>query len=300
MKTTSLSLLMVLVLLGCGSPGPDETIDSQTQDSAVEVTETTPSSVPDGHNLVFAAPAGESYELFTRTLSAPDSHQLTSLGQELGFPVWSPSGDRIAFIAMSEHTADLMVLDTRTGSTSTLLAGYNELADWDPQGESLLVGLEEGLHFLDVATGDIEAVETGSTADAYGRCARNADLIAYESGRDGNPEIYVTFLDTGETTRLTENTDLDEWPSPSRDGGRIAWASGTEEDKNLWVMNSDGSEKRQITEDLLLGDAFPEWSPDGSRILFTANEADSFVLKLLDLATGEITDLGEGTAPSWR
>jgi Tol biopolymer transport system component len=249
---------------------------------------------------VFAAPAGESYELFTCDLADPDSHQLTTLGRELGFPVWSPNGDRIAFIAMSEHTADLMVLDTRTGSTSILLAGYNELADWGPQGERLLVGLENGLHFLDIATGDLEAVETGSTADAYGRCARNADLIAYESGRDGNPEIYVTFLDTGETTRLTENSDLDEWPSPSRDGGRIAWASGTEEDKNLWVMNSDGSEKRQITEDLLLGDAFPEWSPDGSRILFTANEADGFVLKLLDLATGEITDLGAGTAPSWR
>ena len=300
MKTTGFGLLLVLVLFGCGSPGPEETVNFQTPDSAVDVAQPTPSSVPDGHNLVYAASTGESYELFTRTLSASDAHQLTSLGQELGFPVWSPNGDRIAFIAMSEHTADLMLLDTRTGSTSILLAGYNELADWDPQGERLLVGLEEGLHFLDAATGDIEAVDTGSTADAYGRCARNADLIAYESGRDGNPEIYVTFLDTGETTRLTENLNLDEWPSPSRDGGRIAWASGTEEDKNLWIMNSDGSDKRQITDDLLLGDAFPEWSPDGSQILFTANEADSFVLKLLDLATGEITDLGAGTAPSWR
>jgi Tol biopolymer transport system component len=299
-KTTSFCLVSVLVLFGCGSPDSDVTTTSQAPDAAVDATESTPSVVPGAHNLVFAAPTGESYELYTFDLSDPNPQQLTSLGRELGFPVWSPSGDRIAFIAMTEHTADLMVLDTRTGATSILLAGYNELADWDRRGERLLVGLEDGLHFLDVANGSTVPIQTGSTADAYGRCARDTDLIAYESGRDGNPEIYVTHLDKGETIRLTENPDLDEWPSPSRDGERIAWASGTEDDKNLWIMNSDGSDKRQITENLLLGDAFPEWSPDGSQILFTANEADSFVLKLMDVASGEITDLGAGTAPSWR
>ncbi len=300
MKSISLGLLVLLVLLGCGTPDSDVTSTAPAPGTAVDTAGSDPSFIPGEHNLVFAAPSGESFELFTCDLSDPIPRQLTSLGRDLGFPVWSPSGDRIAFIAMSEDTADLMVLDTRAGSTSTILAGYYELVDWDSRGERLLIGLENGLHFLDIATGSTVPVETGSTADAYGRCARNADLIAYESGRDGNPEIYVTFLVTGKTTRLTENPDLDEWPSPSRDGERIAWASGTEEDKNLWVMNADGSGKLQLTEDLLLGDAFPEWSPDGSQILFTANEGDHFVLKLLDLETGEIADLGGGMSPSWR
>jgi Tol biopolymer transport system component len=249
---------------------------------------------------VYAAPVGEAWELFTFNLADPDPWQLTSLSQELGFPVWSPSGDRIAFVAMSDHTADLMLLDVPTGETSILLAGYNELADWDHSGERLLVGLEGGLHILDVATGILEPVETGSTADAYGRWARKADLIAYESGRDGNPEIYVTHLDSGETSRLTDNADLDEWPSPSPDGSRVAWASGTEDDKNLWVMHSDGSNKKQITHGMLVGDAFPEWSPDGTKILLTVNQNDTFVLELIDLASGATTSLGEGTAPSWR
>jgi Tol biopolymer transport system component len=65
-------------------------------------------------------------------------------------------------------------------------------------------------------------------------------------------------------------------------------------------MRSDGSEKRQVTEGMLFGDAFPEWSPDGSKILLTVNENDVFVLKLIDLASGETTHLGEGAAPSWR
>lgn len=295
MKTTNLVLLSLLVLWACGSPGP-----ANSPIPAGDEVRSKTDTAPVGGTIVYAAPVGEAWELFTLVLSDPIPLQLTSLSQELGFPVWSPGGDRIAFIAMSEQNADLMMLDMETGETSVLLAGYNELADWDPSGERLLVGLENGLHFLDVATGDLEPVATGSTADAYGRCARNADLIAYESGRDGNPEIYVTHLGTGQTHRLTENSVLDEWPSPSPDGSLIAWASGTEEDKNLWIMRSDGSEKRQITEGLLFGDAFPEWSPDGGRILLTVNENDTFVLKLIDPASGETTDLGEGAAPSWR
>jgi len=289
MKNTGVVLLSFLVLWACGSPAP-EPVNPATGPAADAQSDT----------IVYAAPVGDAWELFTFDLSDRTPHQLTLLAQELGFPVWSPTGDRIAFVAMSGQGADLMLLDVETGATSILLADYNELADWDPRGERLLVGLENGLHFLDVATGGLEPVDTGSTADAYGRCARNADLIAYESGRDGNPEIYVTHLDTGQTARLTENPDLDEWPSPSPDGSRIAWASGTEDDKNLWIMLSDGSEKRQVTHGMLVGDAFPEWSPDGTRILLTVNENDTFVLKLIDLATGEAQDLFEGAAPSWR
>jgi len=300
MKAVALTFLSILFLAACGSPEPDASVSADGPRAVGHDRDPAVSSVSANHTLVYAAPVGEAWELFTSNLSGGTPHQLTSLSQELGFPVWSPSGNRIAFIAMSEQTADLMLLDTETGVTSMVLAGYNELADWDPDGERLLIGLEDGLHFLDVATGDTTPVDTGSTADAYGRCARKADLIAYESNRDGNPEIYVTHLDTGKTTRLTENAELDEWPSPSPDGSRIAWAAGTEDDKNLWVMRSDGSEKRQITEGMLFGDAFPEWSPDGSKILLTVNENEVFVLKLIDLASGETTHLGEGAAASWR
>jgi Tol biopolymer transport system component len=65
-------------------------------------------------------------------------------------------------------------------------------------------------------------------------------------------------------------------------------------------MSSDGSKKQQITEDLLFGDAFPEWSPDGTRILLTVNEDDQFVLKMIEVESGEVSDLGPGAAASWR
>lgn len=299
MRTFVIATLAVLAFSACGT---DQHEAAREPDPSLEPSASSVTRTPSAADfpVVFAGEVDGRAELFALDLADHTRHQLTSQSRYLGFPVWSPSGEHIAFVAMEEETADLMLLDVKTGNTSVLLAGYNELADWAPDGGRLLVGLEEGLHFLDLTTGETEPVDTGSDADAYGRWARRAHLIAYESNRDGNPEIYVTNLETGTTARLTENTHLDEWPSPSPDGTRIAWASGTEEDKNLWIMRSDGSEKTQITQGRLFGDAFPEWSPDGRQILVTINHNDVFVLELIDLESGEVTQLGEGAAPSWR
>jgi TolB protein len=293
MKASLATLLAVSVLCACGAPEP------KSVELEVPSEPESPARGP-RHSIVFTGAAGEASELFALDLSSGTRHQLTSLSMEVGFPVWSPDGDRIAFITMTEESADLMLLDLETDEVSVVVTGYAELADWGPRGERLLIAKEDGLSILDLATGNEERVDTGSDMDAYGRWARDGDVIAFESGRDGNPEIYVTNLMTGETTRLTDNPGLDEWPSPSPDGSHVAWASGSEEDKNLWVMRADGSEKRQVTEGMLFGDAFPEWAPDGTRILLTVNEDDVFVLKLIDLASGEVTHLGEGAAASWR
>jgi TolB protein len=257
------------------------------------------------HAVVFASASAEGGDLFTLDPESGERRRLTSLSQAVWFPVWSPAGDRIAFTVETEEGADLMMLDVASGEVSVEIPGHGELADWGPRGERLLVTQQtddggRGLVLIDVASGAQERVDTGSDDDAYARWSRDGGAIVYESGRHGSPEIYLTRLDTGESVRLTDNDHLDEWPSLSHDGGHVAWASGTEEDKNLWVMRSDGSAKRQLTEGILFGDAFPEWSPDGTRILLTASEGDQFVLKLVDVASGEVRDLGEGSAPSWR
>ena len=50
----------------------------------------------------------------------------------------------------------------------------------------------------------------------------------------------------------------------------------------------------------MFGDAFPEWSPDGSQILLTVRENDQFMLNLIELVSGDATHIGEGAGASWR
>ena len=255
-------------------------------------------------SIIYAGSAGEATELFGLDLGDRTRHQLTSLGGAAAFPVWSPDGARVAFLAMDGQTANIMLLDRATGDISVAVAGNGNPADWGPRGQRLLITSESagkrGLFILDLSSGTTRPVDTGGEGDAYARWARTGEWITYESGRDGNPEIYVTHLASGATRRLTENDNLDEWPSLARDASRIAWASGTEEVKDLWVMRVDGSEKRRVTTGLLFGDAFPEWSPDGSQIVLTVREGAGFVLKLVDVESRKIDDLGPGAGASWR
>ena len=73
--------------------------------------------------------------------------------------------------------------------------------------------------------------------------------IAFVSGRDGNPEIYVMGSDGSNSRRLTDNIADDVSPSWSPDGRHIAFVSDRNRDVNLeiYVMGSDGSNPRRLT-----------------------------------------------------
>ena len=281
----SVPVALVLILVACA--GGNTPTGELPAEGASE-----PTATMGKPEIVYASPTGNASEVFSSNISGLVPQQLTSLGGHVAFPVWSPDGNRVLFVAMNEDSANVMILDTESGESSVALANNGNPADWGPRGEQILVTKDDvngrGLYLIIVATGAEERIDTGSTSDAY------------ESGRDGNPEIYLTNPESGETRRLTENNHLDEWPSLSRDSSQVAWASGTEEDKNLWVMNVDGSQKRQITGSMMFGDAFPEWSPDGSQILLTVRENGQFMLKLIELISGEATHIGEGAGASWK
>ena len=293
----SVPVTLALILVACAEG------NTPTGESSADGT-TGPIATVGEPDIVYAGPPDDASEVFSSNISGLIPQQLTSLGGYVAFPVWSPDGNRVLFVAMNEDSANVMILDTESGESSVALANNGNPADWGPRGERILVTKDDAngrcLYLIIVATGAEERIDTGSTSDAYARWGRDGAAVVYESSRNGNPEIYLTNPDSGETRRLTENSYLDEWPSLSRNGSQVAWASGTEEDKNLWVMNVDGSQKRQITESMMFGDAFPEWSPDGSQILLTVRENGQFMLKLIDLVSGQVTHIGEGAGASWK
>jgi len=97
--------------------------------------------------------------------------------------------------------------------------------------------------------------------------------IAFASDRDGDFEIYVMDVETGEIVQLTNTSRRDWFPSWSPDGSRIAYVSEPEGGGNrqIYVMNADGSNQQNLSLVERSGDVIdfaPCWSPDGSRILF--------------------------------
>jgi Tol biopolymer transport system component len=85
-------------------------------------------------------------------------------------------------------------------------------------------------------------------------------MIAFQSSRDGNYEIYVMNADGTEQTRLTDNSARDMNPSWSPDGRKIAFHSRRDGNNEIYIMNADGSEQRNLTNNPA-HDWLPSWSP---------------------------------------
>jgi len=95
-------------------------------------------------------------------------------------------------------------------------------------------------------------------------------IIAFESNRDGQSDIYISNPATGSFNRLTSDPGVDSQPSLSSDGTRVAFTSNRTGNNDIFVMNADGSGQTNLTNNPA-DDSFPDWSPDGQWIAFTTN-----------------------------
>ena len=101
-----------------------------------------------------------------------------------------------------------------------------------------------------------------------GRLAMGANI-------NGNFDIYTVLPNGQALQRLTSDPLFDACPAWSADGKRIAWCHGVQAQTgniDVWTMKADGTEKFQVT-DLGGRSFFPDFSPDGSKILFNSRPA---------------------------
>lgn len=122
-------------------------------------------------------------------------------------------------------------------------------------------------------------------------------VIAFVSDRYGDQAIYTIDPDGSNLCRLSL-TGVSRYPAWSPDGRKIAfyvWGDG------LYVMNADGTNRLRLgIEDY----SNPTWSPDGQSIAFQTYNGRDNDIAVLDIQSGEITNLtsnndSDDQWPSW-
>jgi TolB protein len=90
----------------------------------------------------------------------------------------------------------------------------------------------------------------------------------------------------------------------SPDGQKIAFHGAStglaiDRSSNVHVINADGTERTRLT-DFSSVDGTPDWSPDGSRIVFTSDRRDGRGIYVMDADGSDVVKLTDaGDLPAW-
>ena len=110
-------------------------------------------------------------------------------------------------------------------------------------------------------------------------------------------DIYIMDADGSNVKQLTDTAVTGVSFSCSPDGRRIVYASGSIHSK-IMVMNIDGSGKLCLSgDDTKTTDHSPDWSPDGSKIVFTRKDIieETSDIYVMDADGGNLTQLTTST-----
>jgi len=115
--------------------------------------------------------------------------------------------------------------------------------------------------------------------------------------------LWTMPVEGGPLRRLSGDFDDLGQPDWSPDGKRIIFQSYRTGNFKLWSVAADGSDWRQHTDGIDIDDREPRWSPDGRTIAFSSDRTGRYAIYLLDVASGRVTQLSQGTSqdsePAW-
>ena len=280
-----------------------------------------PSWSPDGSLLSFTSQRGDDdNSTWFVSVSGPGGEAFHIEGVR-GAPVWSVDGEWIAYLALAEDTESAerdgwiapdalsntldpdrfdgrVITSTRykADGTLTLRPHFSVNESRDLYLVSAEGGVPRRLTALPFDKSDVRWSSDGRTiyfAGDENEDDESSDVLTHD--------IWAVRLADGSVTDITPSPGSESSPSPSPDGTRLAFVfrqeRGAEQDLMVVDVGGDGrfaTEPVNLTEGWDLVPGAPQWSADGTAILFSASVSGNRHLFRVPAAGGPVVRVTEG------
>ncbi len=271
---------------------------------------------PDGERIGYLSDESGSVQLWEINPDGTGKRMVSDIdGGITGF-AYSPAGDNIYYTKQvkldetpQEMYPDLPLIDVRIEDELM----YKHWSSWHNYSYShiFIAPYDDGS--LGTATDIMEGERHDSPlAPFYNQAgiawSSDGRIVAYTSKKMGRTEyaqstdadIYLYYLDTGETRNITrDNRGYDRYPVFSPDGRYLAWQSmetpGYESDKaRLFIYNLSTGVKTYLTRDFEENASGFAWGADSQHIFFISGENATYQIFSINLQTRDVTRITTG------
>lgn len=308
--------------------GQDVAPLSESTQTAPESAQPTPTATPTPP-LVVARPlpsitymgreVDQNWRIFVMNADGSDPQPVTLEDGDDAAPVWSPNGQKIAFVSRRDGNREIYVVDSdgQNLANVTRHPADDWTPAWSPDGSRLAFSSFRAgsweIFVMDTAClnqpetcpDNLTQITTNGNGNLSPVWSPDGARFAFNSKANGNWDIYTMNVDGADIRQVTTDPENDLAPAWSPDGTRIAFESSRDGNVEIYVVDANGGVVQNITNFPLANDHGPTWSPDGQQIIFYSNREGNWDIFVTTLDGQRVINLTQTPArdeqtPAWR